>query len=94
MKKTEENKPKQAAEEEKKKWTVPRGPAATKAKNEYTRKHYDRAEMILPKGAKAKIEAAAKKQGMSRNEYILAAVKEAYQRDTGEGLLDGQQDTE
>ena len=45
--------------------------------------------MILPKGVKAKIEAAAKKQGMSRNEYILAAVKEAYQRDMGEGLLDG-----
>ena len=49
---TEENRQEQAAEEEKKKWTVPRGPAATKAKNEYTRKHYDRAEMILPKGAK------------------------------------------
>ena len=86
---TEETKQK-AAGEEKKKWTVPRGPAATKAKNEYTRKHYDRAEMTLPKGTKAKIEAAAKKQGMSRNEYILAAVKEAYQRDTGEALLDGQ----
>lgn len=86
----EENKQEQAAKEEKKKWTVPRGPAATKAKNEYTRKHYDRAEMILPKGVKAKIEAAAKKQGMSRNEYILAAVKEAYLRDTGDGLLDGQ----
>ena len=43
---------------------------------------HDRAEMILPKGAKAKIEAVAKKQGMSRNEYILAAVKEAYKRDT------------
>ena len=86
---TEESRQEQAAEEEKKKWTVPRGPAATKAKNEYTRKHYDRAEMILPKGAKAKIEEATKKQGMSRNEYMLAAVKEAYQRDTGEGLLDG-----
>lgn len=86
---TEESRQEQAAEEEKKKWTVPRGPAATKTKNEYTRKHYDRAEMILPKGAKAKIEAVAKKQGMSRNEYILAAVKEAYKRDTGEGLLDG-----
>ncbi len=77
----------QAAEEEKKKWTVPRGPAVTKAKNEYIRKHYDRAEMILPKGTKAKIEAAAKKRGMSRNEYVLEAVKEAYQRDTGEKLV-------
>lgn len=87
---TEESRREQTAGEEKKKWAVPRGPAATKAKNEYTRKHYDRAEMVLPKGTKAKIEAAAKKQGMSRNEYILAAVKEAYLRDTGEGLLDGQ----
>lgn len=48
--------------------------------------------MILPKGTKAKIEAAAKKRGMSRNEYVLAAVKEAYQWDMGEGLLDGQQE--
>ncbi len=46
--------------EDKKKWTVPRGPAATKAKNEYTRKHYDRAEMILPKGMKVRLEEAAK----------------------------------
>lgn len=84
---TEESRQEQATEEEKKKWTVPRGPAATKAKNEYTRKHYDRAEMVLPKGTKAKIEAAAKKRGMSRNEYVLAAVKEAYLRDTGEELL-------
>lgn len=84
---TEESRQEQAAEEEKKKWAVPRGPAATKAKNEYTRKHYDRAEMILPKGAKAKIEAAAKKRGMSRNEYVLVAVKEAYLRDMGEELV-------
>lgn len=84
---TEENRKEQEAEEEKKKWTVPRGPAATKAKNEYTRKHYDRAEMILPKGAKARIEAAAKDQGMSRNEYIVTAVREKYIRDTGKELM-------
>lgn len=53
--------------EDKKKWAVPREPAATKAKNEYTRKHYDRAEMILPKGMKSRLEEAAKEQGMSRN---------------------------
>lgn len=73
--------------ENKKKWTVPRGPAATKAKNEYTRKHYDRAEMVLPKGMKVRLEEAAKGQGMSRNEYIVTAVKEKYMRDTGKELM-------
>ncbi len=75
------------AEEEKKKWTVTRGPAATKAKNEYTRKHYDRTEMILPKGIKVKLKEAAKEQGMSRNKYIVTAVKEKYMRDTGRELI-------
>ena len=80
---TEESRQEQAAEEEKKKWTVPRGPAATKAKNEYKRKHYGRAEMVLPKGMKSRLEEAAKEQGMSRNEYIVTAVKEKYMRKTG-----------
>lgn len=85
----EENKQnqQQVAEEGKKKWTIPRGAAATKAKNKYTKNHYDRAEMTLPKGTKVKIEEAAKKKGMSRNEYVLAAVKEAYLQDMGEELL-------
>lgn len=43
--------------------------------------------MILPKGAKARIEAAAKDQGMSRNEYIVTAVREKYIRDTGKELM-------
>ena len=83
----EESRQGQVVEEEKKKWTVPRGPAATKAKNEYTRKHYDRTEMILPKGIKARLEEAAKERGMSRNEYIVTAVKEKYLRDTGKELM-------
>lgn len=84
---TEESRQEQAAEEEKKKWTVPRGPAATKAKNEYKRKHYGRAEMVLPKGMKSRLEEAAKEQGMSRNEYIVTAVKEKYMRKTGKELM-------
>lgn len=84
---TEESKQEQAAEEEKKKWTVPRGPAAAKAKNEYNRKHYGRAEMVLPKGMKSRLEEAAKEQGMSRNEYIVTAVKEKYMRKTGKELM-------
>ncbi len=87
MRDTEKGRQEQKSEEEKKKWPIPRGAAATKAKNEYIRRHYDRAEMILPRGAKAKIEMAAKRRGMSRNEYVLAAVKEAYQKDMGEELL-------
>lgn len=84
---TAEETKQKAAGEEKKKWTVPRGPAAAKAKNEYNRKHYGRAEMVLPKGMKSRLEEAAKEQGMSRNEYMVTAVKEKYMRKTGKELM-------
>ncbi len=43
--------------------------------------------MILPKGIKVKLKEAAKEQGMSRNKYIVTAVKEKYMRDTGRELI-------
>jgi len=50
--------------------TIPRGPAATAAKNKYR----DSKEI-------------AKEQGYSsQNNYVVEAVKEKYQRDTGEEL--------
>lgn len=72
--------------EQEKKSTIPRGPAATVAKNKYRDKNYDRAELAMPKGMKAAVREVAQKQGQSFNEYVCAAVKEKVQKDTGEEL--------
>lgn len=67
--------------------TIPRGPAATAAKNKYRDNNYDRIELAVPKGMKARIKEIAKEQGYSsQNNYVVEAVKEKYQRDTGEEL--------
>lgn len=68
------------------KYATPRGEAATIAKNKYRDKNYDRMELAVPKGMKARIKEIAKEEGMSSNAYIVEAVKEKYQRDTGEEL--------
>ena len=66
--------------------TIPRGPAATAAKNKYRDSNYDRMELAVPKGMKARIKEVAKEQGYSQNNYVVEAVKEKYQRDTGKKL--------
>lgn len=66
--------------------TIPRGPAATAAKNKYRDSNYDRMELAVPKGMKARIKEIAKEQGYSQNNYVVEAVKEKYQRDTGKKL--------
>lgn len=71
---------------EKKKWNVPRGAAANKAKQKYKGANYDRGELALPKGMKAKVQAAAKEKGQSFNGYVEQAIKERYLRDTGEEM--------
>lgn len=44
-------------------------------------------ELAVPKGMKARIKEIAKQQGYSsQNNYVVEAVKEKYQRDTGEEL--------
>ena len=66
---------------------IPRGPAATAAKNKYRDHNYDRMELAVPKGMKARIKEIAKEQGYSsQNNYVVEAVKEKYLRDTGEEL--------
>lgn len=71
-------------ENEKKSWTIPRGPAATAAKNKYRDKNYDRAEVTLPKGFKDWLKQISKEQGYSSySSYIVKAVVEKYKRDTG-----------
>ena len=73
-------------EEQEKKWAIPRGHAATVAKNKYREKKYDRAELSLPRGMKATIKEAAKEQGLTFNGYVVEAVKEKYMNDTGKEL--------
>ena len=77
---------KKAGEQQGKKSTIPRGPAATAAKNKYRDSNYDRAELAMPKGMKAAVREIAKQQWQSFNEYVCAAIKEKAQQDTGEEL--------
>ncbi len=74
------------AGQQEKKSTIPRGPAATAAKNKYRDSNYDRAELALPKGMKARVKEIARQQGQSFNEYVCEAVKERVERDTEEEL--------
>lgn len=72
---------------EERKWATPRGKAATTAKNKYRDSNYDRMELAVPKGMKKRIEEITRQHGFSsKNAYIVEAIKEKYQRDTGEEL--------
>ncbi len=62
--------------------------AATKAKNTFNGKNYDRLYPFVKKGEKAKIERAATAAGQSLNDYVVTAV---YQRMEREGQADGEQ---
>ena len=60
-----------------KKWNIPRGAAATAAKNKYRDNKYDRAELAVPKGFKARMKQIAQEQGYSSyNSYVVEAIKE------------------
>lgn len=77
--------------QEVKKTVIPRGPAATVAKNKYRDKNYDRMELAVPKGMKKIIEETAKEQGFSsKNSYVIEALKEKYKRDTGQEMKIGE----
>lgn len=67
-----------------KNYKIPRGKAATAAKNKYRDKNYDRMELVVPLGMKAATEKAAKESGYSsRNAYIVEAILEKYKNDNG-----------
>ena len=67
-----------------KKYPTPRGAAATAAKKKYRDKTYDRRELALPKGMKARMREAIERAGYtSFNAYVADAVKEKYARDMG-----------
>lgn len=73
-------------EGEKKKYPIPRGAAATAAKNKYRNKAYDRIEVVFPKGTKELIAQAVGELGYSsKNAFITTAVAEKYERETGKG---------
>ena len=56
--------------------------AATRAKNKYRDKTYDRMELTLPKGMKAEIvERVRQGKADSNNAYVVAAVKEKMERE-------------
>lgn len=55
------------------------GKAATRAKNKYNAKTYDRISLIVPRGEKEKIRQAAAEQGISMCQYVYAAILERMQ---------------
>lgn len=56
--------------------------SATKAKNNFNSKNYDRLYPFVKAGNKVKIESAARAAGQSLNDYVVTAV---YQRMEREG---------
>ncbi|MDE7278171.1 MAG: antitoxin [Oscillospiraceae bacterium] len=59
------------------------GKTSAAVKNKYAAKAYDRLQIIVKKGKKSELQAAAEKQGDSLNAYIKKAVREQYKKDTG-----------
>lgn len=71
-------------EEIEKKKSIPRGPAATAAKNKYRDKTYDRMELTVPRGMKEKIKKVCKELDYpSQNSFAVDAMKEKYEKETG-----------
>lgn len=58
-----------------------KGKSATRAKNKYRDKTYDRMEIVLPKGKKEVFSIHAKERGESLNSFASRALDEAMQRD-------------
>ncbi|MEB3103102.1 transcriptional regulator [Ferviditalea candida] len=57
------------------------GTSATRAKNKYQAKNYDRVQFLVPKGRKDVYKAAAAAVGESLNEYIVKAIEERMERE-------------
>lgn len=63
-----------------------KGTAATKAKNKYNDKTYDRINFVVLKGQKQVIADYAAKDGKSINGYIKSAIKGKIKADTGDDI--------
>lgn len=57
------------------------GKTSNESKAKYNAKAYDRINIAVPKGRKAKIQEAASKTGESINSYVNRAVSERLERD-------------
>lgn len=57
---------------------------AMKYNNQFNRQKYDRIGLMVPKGQKEQIQAAASRQGQSLNAYIVCAVNERMEREQPE----------
>lgn len=55
---------------------------ATKAKNKYNAKTYDRINLQVKKGERDKLRAYAESQGESLNGFINRAIRETVERDS------------
>lgn len=63
------------------------GKTSNESKRKYNEKSYDRIQLVVKKGRKAEIQAAAEKQGESLNAYVIGAVErrmKAEQEESGE----------
>ena len=60
------------------------GKTSAASKNKYNSKAYDRIEITPIKGSKAEIKAAADRAGQSVNAYILEAVQQRMERESGD----------
>ena len=56
------------------------GKTSSAVKNRYNEKAYDRIGIVVPKGQKEEIKAAADKKGVSVNRFICDAIAEAMER--------------
>lgn len=58
----------------------------TEYKNKWQTENCDRINLTVKKGAKVKLQEAAKEKGESINGYIKNAVKAQYSKDSGEDI--------
>ena len=60
-------------------------PAVKRAKEKYEAKAYDRLSVVLPKGRKPEIQAAAAASGLSINAWVSQAIEDKLQKDSAGG---------
>jgi len=51
-----------------------KGKASTRAKNKYNSENYDSLRIVIPKGQKGTVQAAAEQEGESINGYVSKAI--------------------
>lgn len=62
---------------------MPASKAQQKAVNKYVKANYDLYQIKMPKGKKDDVKAIASAAGESMNQYIINAVEQRMERDTG-----------